>query len=298
MVEPVNLGRYLAEKIVGTGISGVVYKAFDPKLKRPVAIKLLKSDAGSNLTARFLREACLLAQFHHNSIPQIYDLGENEHAIFVVMEFVEGEHLENQLMTGKVNWANGLNIILQCARTLEYIHKITLHRDIKPTNIIIHPSGNPFIVDFGCAKPNESESNLTKQGSFLGSYQYAPIEQILGKDLGPQADIFSLGLILYEILTGGLPYEVANAGQLIMHRMNTEPKPPHLIRTFIPEELSFACLKAVQRETSDRYSSMTDFADALEQWKDSPSGQALLEKGLMALHAPQEVESAYEKADS
>jgi serine/threonine protein kinase len=280
----VQLGRYKTEEIVGTGISGVVYRAIDPILKRKIALKVLKSNAGSNLTARFLQEAALLAQFHHDCIPQIYDIGEREDLTFVVMEFIEGENLETQLMNGKVNWAKGLTLIHQAALTLNYIHQFTLHRDLKPTNIIIHPSGRPYIVDFGCAKPFENnEVELTKQGSFLGSYQYAPLEQILGRELGATADIFSLGMILYEILVGHLPYEVANAGQLIMHRMNNNPLPPHETRSFIPAKLSEICLKAIQREAEDRYPRMLDMAKDIEEWMHSEQGKVLLQKGLKAI---------------
>lgn len=278
-----QIGRYEVTEIVGTGVSGLVYKAYDPKLKRHVAIKLLKEHPGDTLVSRFSREICLLAQFRHDGIPLIYDVGEFEKKLFAVLEFIAGENLETQLLNGKVNWAVGLNIIHQCAQTLAYIHQFTIHRDLKPTNILIHPSGRPYIVDFGCAKPNESEKEqLTKQGSFLGSYQYASIEQILGKEPGPQADIFSLGMILYEILTGALPYEALNAGQLIMHRMNTLPRPPHTIRTFIPESLSHICLKAIQRDPEDRYSTMIEMAQEIEQWKNSAEGTILLKKGLSA----------------
>ncbi|MEK7487518.1 MAG: serine/threonine-protein kinase [Planctomycetota bacterium] len=278
------IGRYEIEEIIGTGVSGFVYKAYDPKLKRHIAIKLLKEDAGNTLISRFSREICLLAQFRNDCIPLIYDMGEFEQKLFAVLEFIEGDNLETQLLNGKVNWALGLNVVHQCAQTLAYIHQFTLHRDLKPTNILIHPSNRPYIVDFGCAKPNETENeHLTKQGSFLGSYQYASIEQILGKEPGPQADIFSLGMILYETLTGALPYEALNVGQLIMHRMNTTPESPHLIRTFIPESLSQICLKAIQRDPEERYSTMVELAQEIEQWKNSSEGASLLKKGLCAL---------------
>jgi serine/threonine protein kinase len=282
---PTQIGRYRILKKLGEGGMGAVYLAEDPELSRRVALKVphFRDDDASETLVRFQREARVAAAIEHPNICRIYDVGQSEGTYYFTMEFVDGTPLSRLIQPDK-HWpvAKALTMIAKLARALEVMHQRgIIHRDLKPSNVMIRPSGEPVLMDFGLAR--SKDQRLTASGSVMGTPSYMSTEQILGNqaDLGPATDVYSLGVLLYEVLTGSLPFVgplAAVYGQILYGT----PAPPSQHRPDLDAEIDALCLKALSKKAEERYVSMADFAQRIEDYLDrdrSPSTLSLPPSG-------------------
>ncbi|MBP7865063.1 MAG: protein kinase [Acidobacteria bacterium] len=265
-MEPQVLGKYRLEKIVGRGAMGVIYEAFDTTLHRKVAIKTMTGELTNdpNLRKRFYLEARAAANLHHSNIITIHDMGEEGHAPYIVMELLEGTDLKSLLQQEK-NWpfARIAQIGIQTANGLSYAHQANIvHRDIKPANIFVSKNETVKILDFGVA--HVISSTLTQAGMLLGSIGYMAPEQITGQKVDGRADQYSLGVILYELVTGVKPFIEKDITATIQAIMKMPPVPPRNIREDCPADLERIILKCLNKDRDNRFPDMSFVAKGLE----------------------------------
>jgi formylglycine-generating enzyme required for sulfatase activity/serine/threonine protein kinase len=268
---PVQLGRYRILKKLGAGGMGTVYLAEDGEIRRRVALKVPHFDAddGPEVIQRFRREAQVAGAIDHPHICPIYDVGEDHGSPFLVMPYIEGTPLANRIDPERP-WPvpQAVSLVRQMALAIEVMHqKGIIHRDLKPANVMIRTSGEPVLMDFGLARA--SSQRLTHTGQAMGTPAYMSPEQVLGDPagMGPATDVYSLGVILYQLLTGVLPFEgpmVAVYGQIL----HGTPLPPSKRRSELPAALDALCLKALAKKATERYASMTAFAQRLQEYMD------------------------------
>jgi WD40 repeat protein/serine/threonine protein kinase len=266
-----SVGRYQILEQLGEGGMATVYKAFDTRLDRDVAVKVIRRAAFppeqlDHILKRFEREAKALAKLSHPNIVGIIDYGEYEGSPYLVMEFLPSGTL-TQYLGKPVPWPEAARLLLPVARALQFAHKKgVVHRDIKPANILITDSGEPMLSDFGIAKILESEetTNLTGTGFGIGTPAYMAPEQWAGR-VGPQSDIYSLGVVFYEMVTGRKPY-TADTPSAIMLKQATEPLPrPKTFAPDLPDSVEKVLLKALAHKPENRFADMAAFVDASEQ---------------------------------
>ena len=262
---------YNVQEILGRGGMGVVYKAVQKKLNRPVALKTLLAGAYASETerTRFYREAEAVASLRHPHIVQVYDVGEVEGHPFYTMEFVPGGTLSQKVEGVPQDVRESADIIATLARTMHYAHQSgVVHRDLKPGNILVADQGLLKISDFGLALRLDGQSDLTMTGDRLGTPSYMAPEQVLGTrdSIGPAADIYSLGAMLYEMLTGHPPFR--SETQLVAERrlMFEDPLPPSKINPKVPRDLATICLKCLHKQPRQRYESAGDLATDLDRF--------------------------------
>ncbi len=257
--------RYTILQEIGRGGMGVVYKAMDNTLNRMIAIKLLPKSISENPKAimRFSAEARSAAQLNNNNIVTLYDFQQAGGRSFITMEYVEGVTLKKlQTMVESLPLNKTLKIIYQCCQGLDYAHKKgIIHRDIKPSNIMISKQNVVKIMDFGLAK-SPGEETLTDAGSISGTIMYMSPEQLQGGKLAPTTDIYSLGLVLYELAAGKHPF---SDGDAAYHHIHTQPVPPVQLRQEIPGKLNEIILKCLEKDPSKRFESAYHFAMALRE---------------------------------
>ena len=266
------IGDYEVSGELGRGGMGVVYRARQMKLNRPVALKMLTGHYGADELQRFLAESQTAAGLHHTNIVHIYEVGEIDGSPFFSMEFVEGGSLADKLRKAKLPPREVAEFLLPVARALHFAHQHGIvHRDIKPHNILIDPEGVPKIADFGIAKRMNDDSALTVSGAIIGTPAYMAPEQAGGtsRHVGPGADIYSLGVILYEMLTGRPPF-ISEESETPLHiRVHTEEiTSPAWHNSEIPRELEVICMKCLQKDPRDRYNSAAAFAEDLRRYLD------------------------------
>ena len=263
------LGRYYLSERLGEGGMAVVYKAYDTRLERDVAIKIIRSEAFpademDQVLKRFEREAKSLAKLSHPNIIKVYDYGEHEGSPYLVMEYFPSGTLK-KLFDGLVQWQDAVQLLLPVAHGLAYAHgRGILHRDIKPANILISDSGEPMLSDFGIAKlfGDEQISRLTESGAAIGTPEYMAPEQWTGTT-SPKSDLYSLGIVLYEMITGRKPY-IADTPAAIMLKQATAPLPsPRKFVDDLPQALESILIKALAKEPENRYKDLNDFTFAL-----------------------------------
>lgn len=256
---------------LGRGGMGVVYKARQKGLKRLVALKMILAGAhaGAQQLARFKLEAEAVALLQHPNIVQVYEVGEYDNLPFFSLEFIDGGCLANQLEGTPQSPQRAAQMIEVLARAMDVAHqKGVIHRDLKPANVLLTMEGTPKITDFGLAKKLDDVSGHTAAGSVMGTPSYMPPEQAAGKveELGPPADIYSLGAILYEMITGRPPFKAATPLETIMQVANDDPVPPSQLQPRTPRDLETICLKCLQKEPPKRYPSAADLADDLRRY--------------------------------
>ncbi len=266
---PETFGRYRIVKKLGQGGMGAVYLAHDTALDRPVALKVPHFSAadGPDVVERFYREARAAAALQHQNICAIHDVGEVNGVPYLTMAYVEGKPLSSFLTGGKHLAPNkAAALVRQLALVLKEAHaRGIIHRDLKPSNIMIAAQGKPIIMDFGLARRLHS-SDLPLTRGVMGTPHYMAPEQAAGEGaVGPGHDIYSLGVIFYELLTGQLPFQGPIA-VVLAQLMTKEPPPPSWHRPGLDPALEAICLKAMAKSPTARYSSMQDFAQALGQW--------------------------------
>jgi len=279
-MEQAKLGRYLIQSELGRGAMGVVYKATDSVLERTVAVKTvnmtLERDGADKFEARFYQEARAAGSLNHPNIVTVYDVGKAGDVAYIAMEFIEGEELRSLLVEGKkLPVEKAVSIAAQVADGLSYAHQHgVVHRDIKPANIMVAPSGPVKITDFGIARMRSS-GDLTQTGMMLGSPKYMSPEQVIGKRADHRSDVFSLGIILYEMLTGTAPFNGDNVTALMYQIVNFVPPAPSVVNTTVHELLDYIVAKMLTKALDERYQSAQDVARDLRECERQMSAPAL-----------------------
>lgn len=268
-----TFSHYKILEKLGEGGMGVVYKAEDTKLKRQVALKFLPMTAAKDSVekSRFMREAQAAAALDHPNIATVYEINESEEKPFIVMSFVEGITLKEKTGSGKQPVNEAIEIAIQIAKGLKAAHdRDIIHRDIKSSNIMITPNGQVKITDFGLAKL-KGEKSITKTGAQMGTASFMSPEQIQGKNVDHRADIFSFGVVLYELLTGDLPFKGEN-DQAVMYSILYDT-PPSIIecQPEVPSELEQIVDNALEKDVKDRYQSFNEILEDLLELKKSLS---------------------------
>jgi len=263
-------GRYEVKEILGAGGMGVVYRAFDRELQEPVAIKTLKPEAmagGSVALDRFKQEIRLARRIAHRNVVRTYDLGEVNGMYFLTMEYVEGTSLKQLIASrGRLPVAVTLTVGKQLCRALEVAHaEGIIHRDIKPHNMVVDPSGFLKVMDFGIARlanPPQGKG-LTEAGLSIGTPDYMSPEQLSGADLDPRSDLYSAGVVLFECLTGRVPFEADTTWALVAKHLEEEPPNPRTLNADVPEALAIVILKAMAKDRERRFATASEMHDAL-----------------------------------
>ncbi|MEI7842848.1 MAG: serine/threonine-protein kinase [Gallionellaceae bacterium] len=273
MAKITQLGRYEVISEIGQGAMGIVYKARDPLIDRIVAIKTinlgLALDEKEEYEGRFYQEAKAAGRLSHPNIVTIYDVGKNDEVAYIAMEFLQGREIRDILNQGvKLPTREVLDIAVQIAQGLDYAHEHGIvHRDVKPSNIMMIRDGHIKITDFGIARM-ESASVRTQTGMVLGSPKYMSPEQVMGKQIDARSDIFSLGVMLYEMLTGKAPFTGENVNAIMYQTLNGVPPPPSSVDASMPEMLNFIVAKALAKNVDDRYQSAKELAGDLRVCRD------------------------------
>lgn len=262
MVEQTLQNRYELESELGRGGMGVVYKARDTQLDRPVALKFLGTlvDGSEEFRQRFKREAQAAAQVSHPNILSVYDIGVEQGSSYIAMEYIEGPNLNQYVKKkGALPPREAVNLVGQACAALEAIHQAGIvHRDIKPDNVLIAKGNLVKLMDFGLAKGHGA--NLTGTNVVMGTPCYMAPEQARGEEATPRSDVYAMGLVLHELLTGKVVFETGN----VMERQLTEvPKPPGLLVAGIPDELDAVVMKAIAKKPEERFGSAQEFLNAL-----------------------------------
>jgi serine/threonine-protein kinase len=267
-----KIGKYKIQETLGQGSMGLVYRALDPDIDRTVAVKVVNFGAAGqsqdeeNLRLRFLQEAKAAGRLSHPNIIAIYDTGRENNNLYIVMQYIEGKNLQQLLSAGRTfTPLETLNIIMPICRALDYAHQNgVIHRDIKPANIILDQKGHPYLTDFGVAKL--AQANLTRSGLVFGTPGYISPEQFMGEKIDGRSDLFSLGVLLYVLLTGTEPF--AQRGMeltTIMKKILTAaPDPPSQVRADVPRGFDVILNKALAKRPEKRYQTGQEMAMALE----------------------------------
>lgn len=264
--------RYEIIERIGMGGMAVVYKAKCHRLNRMVAVKILKSDLAqdADFRRRFNAESQAVAQLSHPNIVSVYDVSRGSDTEYIVMELIDGITLKQYMeKRGQLNWRESLHFITQIMRGLRHAHsRGIVHRDIKPQNIMILRDGSIKVADFGIACLENSSQTLTQEA--LGSVHYISPEQAKGDHTDARSDIYSAGVVLYEMLTNRLPFEGESAVSVAIQHLSSIPLPPREINPEIPESLELICMKAMCPDLDKRYASAGDMIDELEQLRKNP----------------------------
>src|SRR5688500_16211279 len=265
-----TLGRYKIVAEIGQGAMGTVYKAVDPIIDRTVAIKTINLNLSrqelEEYEQRFQQEIKAAGRLNHPNIVTIYDVGKTDAVAYMAMEFLEGLELKDIIASGTVMPADQVvDIISQIADGLWFAHQQdTVHRDVKPSNIMVMKGGIAKITDFGIARlPNSAVKTMT--GLILGSPRYMSPEQVIGKTIDARSDIFSLGVVLYEALTGIAPFDGENVNAIMYATVNTSPPPPSEHNRVVPAMLDLIVAKAMAKLLEDRYQTIKELADDLRE---------------------------------
>jgi serine/threonine protein kinase len=271
-----SLGQYRIEAKIGQGGMAVVFKAYQSSLDRYVAIKVLPPslvEKAPVFIKRFQREAKSIARLHHPNILPVYDFGVEGDYNYIVMRYVEGSQTLSQVIPQALAYQDKVDLVLQVAGAPAYAHKEgIIHRDVKPSNILLD-EGWTLLSDFGLAKANETASRLTSTGSHIGTAAYMSPEQAQGGRIDQRTDIYALGIILYELLTGTIPHDASSALGILLKRTTEPPLPPRMINPAIPKRMEQVIIRALAANLDNRYSSTLDFIKGLKEAKAADSTQ-------------------------
>ncbi len=273
------IGDYELLEEIARGGMGVVWKARQTSLKRDVAVKMIRNGAlaGPDEVARFLREAEAAANLQHPNIVAIHEVGEHGGQHYFSMDYVAGRDLETLVKNGPLSPHRAARYVKIIATAVHFAHQRgTLHRDLKPQNVLIDSADQPRITDFGLAKFMKADSGMTQSGAVMGTPSYMPPEQAAGRhgDVGPASDVYSFGAILYELVTGRPPFRASSAMSTLLEVLETEPTAPRRLKADIPPDLETICLKCLEKAPSARYPSAQALAEELDRFLKSEPIQA------------------------
>jgi eukaryotic-like serine/threonine-protein kinase len=267
-------GRYEILGVLGQGGMGAVYKARDRELDRLIALKVIRPELATDpaILARFKQELILSRNITHKNVVRIFDLGEAEGIRFISMEFVDGEDLRTLLRrAGKFSPKEAVSVVEQVCRALDSAHSEgVIHRDLKPQNIMRDKNGRIVVMDFGLAR-SLGDSGMTQTGAIVGTMEYMSPEQALGSTLDQRSDIFSVGLIFFELLTGRAPYQADTAIASLMKRTREDAQPASDIDATVPKSLSAIVSRCLEREAANRYHSAVELLQQLATWEANPN---------------------------
>src|SRR5258707_11738541 len=269
MIDPDTIidGRYRVLSRLGSGGMADVYLAHDQLLGREVAVKVLHQHfaADHEFVERFRREASSAAALSHPNIVGIFDRGEWNGTYYIAMEYVAGRSLKSIVReTGPLDPAVAIDIVIQILRAAQFAHKRgVIHRDLKPHNVILDEDGRVRVTDFGIARAGASDMTLT--GSIMGTAQYLSPEQAQGYPVSAASDLYSVGVILYELLTGAVPFEGESAVAIAFKQVSAEPRPPSELNPALPASLDAVVLRALAKDPAQRYADAGELIAALEQ---------------------------------
>ncbi|MCX7701733.1 MAG: serine/threonine protein kinase [Gemmataceae bacterium] len=264
---------------VGRGGMGVVYRAIQRKLNRVVAIKALRHRSTANVRSRqrLRKEAEAIARLQHPFIVQLYDMVEHDGDVFLILEYVRGASLSARLRKERISIPEASRLATQIAQAMQHAHDHgIIHRDLKPSNILLTVDGMPKITDFGLAKRLDDDFSHTQSGTLLGTPDYMAPEQAEGRirDIGPATDIYSMGCILYEMLTGRPPFRHESMIHLLDAIRFQTPTPPRALRPEIPVVLEAICLRCLRKVAAERFPTAGQLATELERFLSGPSNPA------------------------
>lgn len=271
-----TFAAYKLEKQIGAGGMGRVYKAHHARLDRTVAIKVMLSTQSTENQSRFLEEGKLTAKLHHSNIVTVHDMGTYQGKDYIVMDYVEGGSLSDLLVKEKLNIRRSLEIMKDVCYAMGYAHKRNIiHRDLKPSNIMMDRGSTPLVMDFGIAKNIKSSSELTQEGAVIGTPRYMAPEQAAGEihKLSPATDVYSLGAILYQMITRKAVVDGETPAAMIFNILHRDVIPPRKHNSKISKELEAICLKALEKNPKDRYRNGHEMAEDIERML---NGEAIL----------------------
>jgi len=254
-----GIGAYQVAEEIGQGGMAVVYRAYQPQLDRWVAIKILQATEtrGKQFLSRFRREARAIAALRHPNILTIYDYGEQQGIAYIVMEYVPGGTLKAHLTGQPMEWPDAATLIIPVGRALAYAHSQNIvHRDVKPANVLLARPDWPLLADFGLVKLIGRQRGITRPGVSIGTPAYFSPEQAAGEDVDHRTDIYGLGIVLYELLTGRLPFEANSPIEMMLQRLRDQPIPPRRFNPRIQPQLEAIVLRALARDPAARYPTM------------------------------------------
>lgn len=271
-------GRYEILELLGEGGMGAVFRAHDRELDRVVALKVIRPEFASNaqVLQRFKQELVLARQITHRNIIRIFDLGSSGSMRFITMEYIEGEDVSSIIARrGKLPAAEAAEIVRQVCRGLEVAHdEGVVHRDLKPQNIMIDRQGKALVMDFGIAR-SATAANLTRTGALMGTPTYMSPEQAQGQKVDPRSDLYTLGIIFYEMLVGVPPFDADNPMATLVRRIQEKPTPPIDLEASIPAEVNEIILKMLGTQPADRYQTANEVIAALDRWQNPAAGQTI-----------------------
>lgn len=266
-----KLGRYDLTRVLGKGAMGIVYEGRDPNLDRRVAIKTVKvenlsEEAAAEYESRFRTEARSAARLQHPNIVSVYDSDRDGDIAFLVMEYIQGDDLKHHLDRGvRYSLEQSLKMIRDLLSALDYAHKQgIIHRDIKPANLLIEPGGRVKLTDFGVARIQDSGDATRTQGSMVGTLKYMSPEQVQGQKIDSRADLFSVGIVLYQLLTDKRPFDGDNDFSIIHQIIGHTPPPPTSFNPRLPSAIDAVVARALAKDREQRFATARDFASALQ----------------------------------
>src|SRR5437868_5478508 len=298
-----TIAHYEIEKQIGVGGMGEVYLAKDKRLDRSVAVKVLNREYSTNDAnlERFTREAKAASALNHPNILVIHEIGESGNTSYIVSEFIKGKTLREVVKESPMNVSEILDIAIQIAGALAAAHdERIIHRDIKPENVMVRPDGYVKVLDFGLAKLINNKNSLigledatkkqnhTAQGVIMGTVSYMSPEQAKGEKVDERTDIFSLGVLIYEMVTGRIPFDGDSVSEIFANLINRAPQPLARYAANVPDELQRIVAKTLRKNREDRYQTMKDLLADLKELRESLAADEKLERSM----APRENETA------
>lgn len=268
-----KIGHFVIQTVLGEGSFGTVYKAYDSELNRSVAIKIPRAGRVSSKTSKlFLREAQSAARVKHPNVVSVFEVGRHQDQYYIASEFIEGISLADYLKNRSLNQKDAVRLLIKVLRGVDSFHKEgIIHRDLKPANILLDNDREPHITDFGLAR-HESENaiTVTQDGDIFGTPVYMPPEQARGDvhQIDHRSDIYAVGVILYQLLTGEKPFKASSSRTLLYSIQNDDPKRPRAVDKRIPRDLEVICQKAIEKDSALRYQTASAMADDLQRWLD------------------------------